>query len=165
MAVTWCRGCERKSEMTDDIARVNGIAIAYRVQGNGPPLVLVMGYRLCSAAWPAAFVETPARQFTVVTMDNRGTGRSEKPVHGYALANTARDVCALLDEFAITRVHLLGYSMGGAIAQKFVRQFPGRVASLILCATMCGGDSAIYANAAVVRVIRVLDDLSPEQAC
>ena len=149
--------------MTASIAGVNGIDIAYRVQGNGPPLVLVMGYRLSSAAWPAAFVETLARQFTVVTMDNRGTGRSDKPVHGYALANMARDVCALLDELAIPRVHLLGYSMGGAIAQEFVRQFPERVASLILCATMCGGARATYANAAVVQVMRDLDGLSPEQ--
>lgn len=149
--------------MTASIARVNGIDIAYRVQGNGPPLVLVMGYRLSSAAWPAAFVETLARQFTVITIDNRGTGRSDKPVDGYALANMARDVCALLDELAIPRAHLLGYSMGGAIAQELVRQFPERVASLILCATMCGGAGATYANAAVVRVMRDLDGLSAEQ--
>jgi pimeloyl-ACP methyl ester carboxylesterase len=66
-------------------ANVNGIA--YRVQGGGPALVLVMGYRLNSAAWPEAFIETLARQFTVITLDNRGTGLSDKPVEGYAIAN------------------------------------------------------------------------------
>jgi pimeloyl-ACP methyl ester carboxylesterase len=149
--------------MTARIARVNGIDIAYRIQGSGVPLVLVMGYRLSSAAWPTAFIETLAREFTVVTVDNRGTGRSEKPVHGYALANMASDICVLLDELGMSRVHLLGYSMGGAIAQEFVRQFPERVASLILCATMCGGARATYASASVVRVMRDLDGLSPEQ--
>jgi pimeloyl-ACP methyl ester carboxylesterase len=149
--------------MTPQIAKVNGIDLAYQIQGSGPPLVLIMGYRLNSTAWPASFVETMARQFTVITIDNRGTGRSEKPVHGYALANMARDIGALLDELEITRVHLLGYSMGGAIAQEFVRQFPERVASLILCATMCGGPRATYANATVVRIMRDLDGLSPEQ--
>jgi pimeloyl-ACP methyl ester carboxylesterase len=149
--------------MTTRIAQVNGINIAYRVRGEGPPLVLVIGYRLSSAAWPAAFVEMLTRQFTVVTLDNRGTGLSDKPVQGYAIANMARDVCGLLDELGIARAHLLGYSMGGAIAQEFVRQFPERVSSVILCATMCGGPRATYANPSVVRVMRDLDGLSPEQ--
>jgi pimeloyl-ACP methyl ester carboxylesterase len=137
------------NEMTPRVAKVNGTSIAYRVAGAGRPLVLVMGYRPSSLAWPAAFVEALASQFMVITMDNRGTGRSNKPVQGYAIANMARDVCGLLDELEIPRAHLLGYSMGGAIAQEFVRQFPKRVLSLILCATMCGGAEATYANAAV----------------
>jgi pimeloyl-ACP methyl ester carboxylesterase len=43
--------------MMPRFARVNGINIAYRIKGEGPPLVLVMGYRLNSAAWPASFIE------------------------------------------------------------------------------------------------------------
>jgi pimeloyl-ACP methyl ester carboxylesterase len=117
-------------------ANVNGIRMAYRVRGKGPALVLVMGYRLNSAAWPATFIEQLARQFTVITLDNRGTGLSDKPVHGYAIANLARDVCGLLDELEIAKVNMFGYSMGGAIAQEFVRQFPNRVSHLVLCATM-----------------------------
>ena len=149
--------------MTATFAEVNGIRIAYRVEGAGPPLVLVMGYRLSSAAWPPVFVEALARQFTVITLDNRGTGFSDKPVHGYAIANLARDIHGLLGELAISRVHLLGYSMGGAIAQEFVRQFPERVQSLMLCATMCGGTRATYAKPSVTRVMREIDGMSPEQ--
>ena len=149
--------------MTATFAEVNGIRIAYRVQGAGPPLVLVMGYRLSSVAWPPAFVEALARWFTVITLDNRGTGLSDKPVHGYAIANLAGDIQGLLDELEIPSVHLLGYSMGGAIAQEFVRQFPERVQSLILCATMCGGTRATYAKPSVTRVMREIDGLSPEQ--
>jgi pimeloyl-ACP methyl ester carboxylesterase len=149
--------------MTTLFARVNGVNTAYQVQGDGPPLVLVMGYRLSSAAWPATFIESLARRFTVITLDNRGTGLSDKPVHGYALENMARDICGLLDELDIPCTHLLGYSMGGAIAQEFVRQFPERVSSLILCATMCGGPGAAYGKASVVRVMRDHEGLSPEQ--
>ena len=119
-----------------------------------------MGYRLSSAAWPAKFVETLAKKFTVITFDNRGTGQSDKPVTGYALANMARDVGGLLDEIGIENTYVVGYSMGGAIAQEFARQFPDRVAGLILCATMCGGPRATYAEASVVRVMRDLDGLS-----
>jgi len=154
----------QKDDIAVHFAGVNGINLAYRVQGEGPPLVLVMGYRLSSIAWPEAFVEQLARQFTVITPDNRGTGLSEKPVEGYAIANVARDIRALLDQLDITGVHMLGYSMGGAIAQEFVRQFPERVLSLILCATMCGGPHAIYAKSSTVSVMRDLDGLSPEEA-
>ena len=82
--------------MTMRFANVNGVRLAYRLRGNGPPLVLIMGYRLNSGAWPDAFIDTLAQQFTVITFDNRGTGRSDKPVTGYALANMARDLYELL---------------------------------------------------------------------
>jgi pimeloyl-ACP methyl ester carboxylesterase len=150
--------------MTMRLAEVNGIKLAYQVQGAGPPLVLIMGYRLNSLAWPISLVEQLARRFTVITPDNRGTGRSDKPVQGYAIANMARDVSELLDELGFAQVHMLGYSMGGAIAQEFVRQFPDRIKRLILCATTAGGPSATYAHASVVRVMRDLDGLTADQA-
>ena len=84
--------------MATCFANVNGIKIAYRVQGEGPPLALIMGYRLNSMAWPATLIERLARRFTVITVDNRGTGLSDKPVKGYAIANMARDVSGVLDE-------------------------------------------------------------------
>jgi pimeloyl-ACP methyl ester carboxylesterase len=150
--------------MTTHFAGVNGVNIAYSARGKGPPLVLIMGYRLNSTAWPATFIAQLAQRFTVITLDNRGTGRSDKPVTGYAIANMARDVRGLLDELKFERVHMLGYSMGGAIAQEFVRQFPDRVEGLILSATMAGGPGATYAEPPVVRVMRDLDGLTPEQA-
>jgi pimeloyl-ACP methyl ester carboxylesterase len=149
--------------MTTGFAKVNGVSIAFRVQGEGPALVLVMGYRLSSAAWPAVFIEGLARRFRVITLDNRGTGQSDKPVDGYSIANMARDVAGVLDELKIARAHMLGYSMGGAIAQEFVRQFSDRVAGLVLCATNCGGPRAIYASPSVIRVMRELDGLKPEE--
>ena len=149
--------------MTTRFAKANGVNLAFRVQGEGPPLVLVMGYRLSSAAWPAPFIDALARQFNVITLDNRGTGLSDKPVDGYAIANMARDLAGLLDELKISRTCILGYSMGGAIAQEFARQFPDRVLGLVLCATMCGGPRAIYAPPSIVRVMRELDGLTPKE--
>ena len=144
-------------------AKVNDITIAYDVRGAGPPLVLIMGYRLSSLAWPLDFVEALAERFTVVLFDNRGTGTSDKPTFGYEISNMAKDVGGLLDHLAIARANVLGYSMGGAIAQEFVRQFPDRVLGLVLCATMCGGPRAVYASPPVVRVMRELDGLKPEE--
>ena len=149
--------------MTRRHADVNGVRIAYSVCGSGPPLVLIMGYRLSSLAWPLDFIEALAERFTIVLFDNRGTGTSDKPTFGYEISNMARDVGGLLDHLEIARANVLGYSMGGAIAQEFVRQFPGRVLGLVLCATMCGGPRAVYASPSVVRVMRELDGLKPEE--
>ncbi|MBV9395237.1 MAG: alpha/beta hydrolase, partial [Methylobacteriaceae bacterium] len=144
-------------------AYVNGVNIAFNLQGEGPPLVLLMGYRLNSSAWPRELLDVLARHFTLVMIDNRGTGGSDKPVAGYSLANLARDACGVLDHLGIERAHMLGYSMGGAIAQEFVCQFPARVAGLVLCATMCGGPRAVYARLSVLRVMRELDGLRSEE--
>jgi 3-oxoadipate enol-lactonase len=144
-------------------ADVNNIKIAYGVRGSGPPLVLIMGYRLSSLAWPRDFIEALAERFTIVLFDNRGTGISDKPTFGYEISNMARDVSGLLDHLEIARANVLGYSMGGAIAQEFVRQFPERVFALVLCATMCGGPRAVYASPPVVRVMRELDGLKPDE--
>ena len=152
-----------EATITEGYVDVDGVNIAFRVQGEGPPLVLIMGYRLNSIAWPATFIDLLKRSFTVITLDNRGTGRSDKTLTGYALANMARDVAALLDDMGIESTYVLGYSMGGAIAQEFVRQFRDRVTGLILCATMCGGPRSTYAEPSVVRVMRDLDGLSTEQ--
>jgi 3-oxoadipate enol-lactonase len=149
--------------MTMQHADVNGIKIAYGVVGSGPPLILIMGYRLSSLAWPLDFIKALAEQFTVVLFDNRGTGASDKPTIGYEISNMARDVGGLLDHLEIARANILGYSMGGAIAQEFARQFPDRISSLVLCATMCGGPRATYATPSVVRVMRELDGLTPEE--
>jgi pimeloyl-ACP methyl ester carboxylesterase len=52
--------------------------------------------------------------------------------------------------------------MGGAIAQELVCNHPERVGSLVLCATLCGGPTAVYATPAVTRIMRDLDGLDPE---
>ena len=149
--------------MTMRHAEVNGIKIAYDTRGSGPPLVLIMGYRLNAHAWPLGFIEALAQRFTVVFFDNRGTGASDKPTFGYEISNMARDVCGLMDHLKIARANVLGYSMGGAIAQEFARQFPDRISGLVLCATTCGGPRATYAPPSVVRVMRELDGLKPEE--
>jgi 3-oxoadipate enol-lactonase len=144
-------------------AHVNGINVAFDEIGFGPPLVLIMGYRLNSRAWPLDFIDGIAKQCTVILFDNRGTGLSDKPTHGYALSNMARDVCGLLDHLDIARASVLGYSMGGAIAQELVCNHPERVVSLVLCATLCGCPTAVYAPPAVTSIMRDLDGLEPAE--
>jgi 3-oxoadipate enol-lactonase len=145
-------------------ASANGASIAYDVHGSGPPLILIMGFRLSSSAWPTDFVERLAERFTVVTFDNRGTGSSDKPTSGYALSNMAADVVGLMDHLGLDRPSVLGYSMGGAIAQELVTGYPDRVGSLVLFSTFCGGARTAYADLSVVRTMRNLEGLAPAEA-
>jgi len=147
--------------MTMKKADVNGIKIAFDVRGSGPPLVLIMGYRLSSGAWPTSFIDGLTKGFTLILFDNRGTGLSDKPTFGYELSNMAKDVCGLMDHLGIERAKILGDSMGGAVAQELVCQFPERVNALVLCATLCGGPRAIYPQPAVISIMHDLDGLDP----
>jgi pimeloyl-ACP methyl ester carboxylesterase len=136
----------------------------YEVAGQGPPVCLINGYRLNGAAWPCAFVAGLASRCTVVVFDNRGTGRSAKPDDGYQFSNQARDVVELLDHLRLPRASLLGYSMGGAIAQEIAIRHADRVHRLILFATFCGGVWAEPAPLSVLSRIFFTDGLSPEEA-
>lgn len=142
----------------------NGVSLRYEVTGEGPPLCLIIGYRLHGAAWPDAFVENLARCFSVLTFDNRGTGLSEKPAYGYSLDIMAADVAGLLDSLGWASAHVLGFSMGGAIAQELAIRNPERVARLVLFATFPGGLFGIPAPWPVLRRLFGIEGLSPEEA-
>jgi pimeloyl-ACP methyl ester carboxylesterase len=142
----------------------SGVALYYEIVGEGPPLFLINGYRLSGYAWPRAFVARMATRCTVILFDNRGTGRSDKPADGYDLANLANDVVALLDDLNIARMHLLGYSMGGAIAQEVAIRHADRVGRLILFATFCGGIWSEPASYSIFRRLLTREGQTPEEA-
>jgi pimeloyl-ACP methyl ester carboxylesterase len=142
----------------------SGMALYYELFGAGPPLCLINGYRLSGHAWPYPFIARLATRCTVISFDNRGTGRSDRPAVGYDFGNQARDVVALLDDLDIARVHLLGYSMGGAIAQEIAIRHADRVSRLILFATFCGGIWSEPASYPVFQRLLARDGQTAEDA-
>jgi pimeloyl-ACP methyl ester carboxylesterase len=142
----------------------NGITLHYDVVGAGPAVCLINGYRLSAAAWPEAFISQLAARLTVITFDNRGTGRSDKPPTGYEFANLAKDVVELLDNLRSPQVHVFGYSMGGAIAQEVAIRHPDRVDRLILFGTFCGGVWAEPASYSVFKRFLASENQTPEEA-
>jgi 3-oxoadipate enol-lactonase len=84
---------------------VNGLNLRYDVVGAGPPLGLVIGYRLHGASWPQAFIDKLAQHFTVLTFDNRGTGLSDKPASSYELYTMAGDVLGLFSHLNWAKAH------------------------------------------------------------
>jgi len=115
-------------------ARVNGVELYYEEHGAGFPLLLLMGFGGDCHAWSRQVPAFAARYRTIV-YDYRGVGQSEKPPAGYSIAQFAADALSLLDHLGIARAHLLGYSMGGRIAQHVAAHHPERVGSLVLAAT------------------------------
>jgi pimeloyl-ACP methyl ester carboxylesterase len=142
----------------------NGITLHYDTIGVGPAVCLINGYRLSADAWPRSFINQLAERLTVITFDNRGTGRSDKPTTGYEFANLAKDVVELLDTLRRPHVHLLGFSMGGAIAQEVAIRYPDRVDHLILFGTFCGGVWAEPASYSVFKRLLVSENQTPEEA-
>jgi pimeloyl-ACP methyl ester carboxylesterase len=111
----------------------------YEEAGSGDPLVLIMGLGGDLQGW-ALTAPALAKQFRVITYDNRGAGRTSAPDKPYTIAGMADDLAALLDELKVSKAHVLGYSMGGMIAQEFALNHTNRVEKLILLATSPGLD-------------------------
>lgn len=134
-----------------------GRAIAWTALGEGPPLLLLNGYAATGADWDPAFLGALAAHFRVIAPDNVGLGRSTLgggEAVGGAAGMTA-DSIALLDALAIERAAVVGWSMGGFVAQSLVRQAPERVAALGLISTHPGGADTVDAAPGVFR--RLID--------
>jgi pimeloyl-ACP methyl ester carboxylesterase len=140
------------------------VSLYYNVAGDGPAVCLVNGYRLSSFAWPTAFIDRLAERLSVIIFDNRGTGRSEKPDYGYEFSDMAADVIGLLDHLVVPRVHLFGFSMGGAIAQEVALRHADRLDRLVLFGTFCGGIWAEPASRSVFDRLMVTEKQTPEEA-
>jgi 3-oxoadipate enol-lactonase len=139
-----------------------GTKIYWDEQGQGPPILLIMGLGYTSAMWHRTHPAL-SQHFRTIVFDNRGVGLSDVPPGPYSIATMASDAAAVLDAAGVARAHVLGVSMGGMIAQEFALQYPARTRSLILGCTAAGGPSAVRAESKVVDVL-MARGMTPEQA-
>lgn len=117
-----------------------GIRFAYRSFGEASavPLVLCQRFRGTMDDWDPLFLDMLAMQRRVIIFDNAGVGRSsgESPD---TIAAMAEHTAALLRALQIDRIDLLGWSMGGAVAQALTLAYPTLVRRLIIAASGPGG--------------------------
>lgn len=133
----------------------------YEEAGRGEPLVLIRGLGSDLQAWATQAPEL-AKHFRVITYDNRGAGRTSAPDKPYSIAGMADDLAALLDALKIEKASVLGYSMGGMIAQEFALKYPNRLEKLILLGTSAGLDG--YSKVVIQNLIAVRrSNMSREQ--
>ncbi|MFD0665749.1 alpha/beta fold hydrolase [Thermocatellispora tengchongensis] len=110
---------------------VHGYRRAFRMAGDGPPLLLIHGIGDSSATWEPV-LPLLARRFTVIAPDLLGHGESDKPRADYAVAAYACGMRDLLSVLGVDRVTVAGHSLGGGIAMQFAYQFPERCERLVL---------------------------------
>ena len=102
------------------IIETNGIKMHYTEQGEGDPLLLIMGITAPGAVWEA-HAEEWQKDFRCILGDNRGVGESDKPEGPYTSEMMADDYAGLLDELGIESARVVGCSMGSIIAQQLAR--------------------------------------------
>ena len=129
-----------------------GARIHWDEQGEGAPLLLIMGLGYASTLWHRTR-PVLSQHFRTIAFDNRGVGLSDVPPGPYSIATMASDAAAVLDAAGIARAHIFGVSMGGMIAQEFALQYPARTHSLILGCTLAGGPLAVHAKSNVIDAL------------
>ena len=114
--------------------RIGNIEMYYEVHGSGEPVVLIHGLSMDSSTW---FNQVPllSQKYQVIVFDNRGVGQTDTPQEDYSTEMMADDVVALLKFLNVDNAHIVGFSMGGMIAQTIALKYPKLVKSLVLNAT------------------------------
>ena len=123
---------------------IDGRALAWRSLGDGPPLLLVNGYAATGGDWDPQLLQRLAETFEVIAPDNRGMGRSALgDPGGLTIDGMAHDLELLLDARGIDQAPVVGWSMGGSVAQQLALRAPARVERLVLLSTDPGGATAV----------------------
>lgn len=130
--------------------------ISWEIHGSGPTkVVFIMGLGSFKTAWQRQtlhFGHEHGDKYSVLLLDNRGMGDSDRPLFRYSTSEMALDVLEVLDHVGWTAarsVHIVGISMGGMISQELACAAPSRVASLSLLSTaaeVSGKDKGFVEN-------------------
>jgi pimeloyl-ACP methyl ester carboxylesterase len=147
-------------------ATIDGARIAYRElnpSARGTPLLLIIGYGSTMAEWDPTFIERLAAHRRVIVFDNRGIGDSTGSVRGLTIRTMADDASGLIRTLRLGRTDVLGWSMGGFIAQQLALQEPRQIRRLILASTDPGSAHTITGKPAVIDVLTNPDSTPSEK--
>jgi pimeloyl-ACP methyl ester carboxylesterase len=123
---------------------VGDIDIAYKQIGkpNAKPIILITGADATMDMWnPLLLEQLTSANYKVIIFENRGVGESTVGTKELSISQFANDTLGLLDALGISKADVLGWSMGGFIAQQLAVTNPDKVDKLILYSTSCGGPS------------------------
>ena len=137
------------------IAAVNGLSLYFERAGSGEPLLFISGTGGDLRNKPNQFDGPLGKAFDMISYDQRGLGRSDKPDRRYTMADYADDAAALMDSQGWDHAHVVGVSFGGMVAQElgqitgrsfFVENRPGG-ATMIGTDARCSGTRPAKARA------------------
>jgi 3-oxoadipate enol-lactonase len=120
------------------VSATDGTRIHYEVTGKpgATPVLMIQGLGASKNAWNLQRIAMATR-FRIISFDNRGAGRSDKPTVPFTLEQMAEDAITVLDAAGMETAHVVGASMGGVISQIVAVKHPHRVRSLTLVCTAC----------------------------
>jgi pimeloyl-ACP methyl ester carboxylesterase len=138
IVISWWGGGYKTASASTKFITVNGARVATRSVGTGEPLVLLQRFRGTLDDWDPALVSALARERRVITFDSVGVGESdgETPDAAEPMADFAASV---VRELGLGTADVLGYSLGGFVAQVLAIKYPQLVRRLVLAATMPPG--------------------------
>jgi len=125
------------SKIMANFAKVNDIKISYEIMGNekAEPLIFVSGWALKKEMWIAQ-AGPLSKHFKVITFDNRGCGKSDRPNIPYTMDMYVADIIGLMDNLKIKKANLMGYALGAMIMMVLAIKHPDRINKLILLNTV-----------------------------
>lgn len=131
---------------------VDGLHTRVRVQGEGPPLLLIGGIWSQVGLWEDVLRHPD--DFTTITFDPPGIGETDLPPLPYSVRRHGRFAAQLLEALGIDRAHVVGVSLGGAVAQELARAFPERVDRLVLVSSAYGVPAFVGRPGVLLRFMR-----------
>ncbi|MHB8417654.1 MAG: alpha/beta fold hydrolase [Myxococcales bacterium] len=120
----------------------SGTALDYQIEGEGPPLLMLMGLGCPGEGWRPQ-IDALRGRFRTLAPDQRGTGRTAQWRLPIRVPQLARDALRLLDHLGIERTDLIGVSMGGMVALEVAGRWPERVGRLVLGAAPLAADAHV----------------------
>lgn len=132
----WKRNCsfaKKEIDMPNLMIRACQFHYEDLHQSQNEAILLIHGHPFDHSMWKYQY--DALSDFRLILPDLRGYGKSDANFDSIFIEEQALDLALLLDELGIAAVHIIGLSMGGQISVEFHRLFPGRVKSLILCAS------------------------------
>ena len=133
-------------------ADAGGTPIAWYERGRGPALVMLMGTGSTMSEWDPALLRLLARDQRLILFDYPGIGLSGPWRGPRTFDSLADSTAALMDAIGVERANVLGWSMGGFVAQRLAVHHPGAGAHLILAGTNPGGRQAALGTRAAQRI-------------
>ncbi len=126
-------------------AEVNGARIFYQVSGQGQPMLLIHGYPLSGALF-ARNRDALAAHFKVITIDQRGYGKSTAPGVPDSVDIYAKDALDVMTQLGVQQAIIGGHSMGGPITLAMYRMAPDRFRGMMLIDTIAASAAPIEAG-------------------
>ena len=145
------------------IAKVGDIRIEYYVEGEGPPLLMLIGVGGHAGSWGEPFLAHLRQHFRIIRLSNRGMGQTDISPGALTMRIMADDAAGLLQELGIGQVHVLGISMGGNIAQEVVLNHRQLVQGLVLGCTNCGPRHSVPQSAETMTELGALWNLPSDE--